>query len=52
MFLLELTKEELQALAGLLDAGVRATGLRAITPETLAVMEKLKTLEEAPPADA
>jgi len=30
MITLELTNDELQALAGLLDAGVRATGLRAV----------------------
>lgn len=30
IFTLELTEQELQALAGLLDAGVRHTGLRAI----------------------
>ena len=30
MITIEFTDEELQALAGLLDAGVRATGLRAV----------------------
>ena len=35
------TDEELQALAGLLDAGVRATGLRAVK-EAASLLEKLE----------
>ncbi len=31
MYKIELTQEEIQALSGLLDAGVRATGLRSCT---------------------
>lgn len=41
MTTLELTDEELQALAGLLDAGVRATGLRAVK-EAATLLEKLE----------
>jgi len=41
MITLELTNDELQALAGLLDAGVRATGLRAVK-EAAALLEKLE----------
>jgi hypothetical protein len=48
MITLELTNDELQALAGLLDAGVRATGLRAVK-EAASLLEKLEaaTKEEA-----
>jgi len=41
MITLELTNDELQALAGLLDAGVRATGLRAVK-EAASLLEKLE----------
>jgi hypothetical protein len=41
MITLELTNDELQALAGLLDAGVRATGLRAVK-EAASLIEKLE----------
>jgi hypothetical protein len=41
MITLELTNDELQALAGLLDAGVRATGLRAVK-EAATLLEKLE----------
>ena len=50
MITIEFTDEELQALAGLLDAGVRATGLRAVK-EAASLLEKLEaatqTKEEA-----
>jgi hypothetical protein len=48
MITIEFTNEELQALAGLLDAGVRATGLRAVK-EAATLLEKLEaaTKEEA-----
>lgn len=42
MIQLELTETELQALAGLLDAGVRATGLRAVK-DASTLIEKLET---------
>ena len=41
MHKLELTDQELQALAGLLDAGVRATGLRAVK-DAATLLEKLQ----------
>lgn len=50
MITIEFTNEELQSLAGLLDAGVRATGLRAVK-EAASLLEKLEaatqTKEEA-----
>lgn len=44
MMRLELTEAELQALAGLLDAGVRATGLRSVKDAAMLV-EKLETAQ-------
>ena len=41
MITIDFTDEELQALAGLLDAGVRATGLRAVK-EAARLLEKLE----------
>lgn len=41
MITLELTNDELQALAGLLDAGVRATGLRAVK-DAASLLDKLE----------
>ena len=50
MTTIQFPDEELQALAGLLDAGVRATGLRAVK-EAASLLEKLEaatqTKEEA-----
>ena len=48
MITLELTNDEMQALAGLLDAGVRATGLRAVK-DAATLLEKLEaaTKEES-----
>ena len=42
MIKLELTQEEIQALAGLLDAGVKAVGLRAVK-DAATLLEKLET---------
>ena len=39
---LEFTQEEIQALAGLLDAGVKAVGLRAVK-DAASLLEKLET---------
>jgi hypothetical protein len=41
MITLELTNDELQALAGLLDAGVRASGLRAVK-DAATLLDKLE----------
>lgn len=43
MFTIELTENEMQALAGLLDAGVRSVGLRGVKDAT----NILQKLEEA-----
>lgn len=42
MFTLNLTEKQLQALAGLIDAGVRATGIRGVkdAAELLEVIEQ------------
>ena len=42
MIKLELTPDEIQALAGLLDAGVKAVGLRAVK-DAASLLEKLET---------
>jgi hypothetical protein len=42
MIKLELTETEVQALAGLLDAGVKAIGLRAVK-DAATLLEKLET---------
>ena len=39
---LELSKSEAEAVLGLLDAGVRATGLRAVQIEVVSVLRKLE----------
>ena len=41
MHTLELTNQEIQALAGLLDAGVKAIGLRAVK-DAASLLEKLE----------
>jgi hypothetical protein len=41
MIKLELTENEIQALAGLLDAGVKAVGLRAVK-DAASLLEKLE----------
>ena len=52
MLTLNLTPAEFQALAGLIDAGVRQVGIRAITPEALSILGKLQAAadEMAKPA--
>lgn len=49
MIKLELTEQEIQALAGLLDAGVKAVGLRAVK-DVAPLLEKLEaaTQQEEP----
>jgi hypothetical protein len=46
MIRLELTEAELQALCGLLDAGVKATGLRAVK-DAAVLLEKLEAATAA-----
>lgn len=41
MITLQLTEQEIQALAGLLDAGVKAVGLRAVR-DAASLLEKLE----------
>ena len=41
MITLQLTEQEIQALAGLLDAGVKAVGLRAVK-DAASLLEKLE----------
>jgi len=43
---LDLTEQEFQALTGLLDAGVRATGLRAVK-DAVALLAKLEAAAQA-----
>jgi hypothetical protein len=45
MYTLKLTEEELQSLAGLLDAGVKALGIRAVK-DAANLLEKLETVEK------
>ena len=53
MIKLEFTEAEFQALAGLIDAGVRATGLRSVK-EAAVIVNKLEqaAAHVAPPAAA
>lgn len=44
---LELTEAEFQALAGLIDAGVRASGLRSVK-EAAVILEKLEKASAGP----
>lgn len=48
MMRLELTEAELQALAGLLDAGVRATGLRSVK-DAAKLLEKIEAATAVEP---
>jgi len=48
MHTLELTEQEIQSLAGLLDAGVKALGLRAVK-DAATLLEKLEAA--TPPED-
>ncbi len=43
---LTLTDDEMHALAGLIDAGVRATGLRSVK-DAAALLEKLEAAQQA-----
>lgn len=45
-----LTDEEMQALAGLLDAGVRATGLRSVK-DAAVLLEKLEAAQAVKQAE-
>jgi len=45
MITLELTETEIQALAGLLDAGVKAVGLRSVK-DAATLLEKLEAATE------
>ena len=44
MIQIELTEHELQALAGLLDAGVRSTGLRAVR-DAAGLLDKIEAAQ-------
>jgi hypothetical protein len=48
MHKIELTQQELQALSGLLDAGVRAVGLRAVK-DAASILAKLEKAEQIDP---
>jgi len=50
MIKLELNEEEMAALAGLLDAGVRATGLRAVK-DAAGLLEKIEAAQEQTDGD-
>ena len=47
MHKIELTDQELQALAGLLDAGVKALGIRAVK-DAATILEKLEAVASQP----
>lgn len=46
MITLQLTEQEIQALAGLLDAGVKAVGLRAVK-DAASLLTKLETAAQS-----
>jgi len=46
MITLQLTEQEIQALAGLLDAGVKAVGLRAVK-DAATLLSKLETAAQS-----
>jgi hypothetical protein len=50
MIKLELTDQEIQALAGLLDAGVKALGLRAVK-DAATLLDKLEAATQPMGAD-
>jgi hypothetical protein len=45
MYTLKLTDDELQALAGLLDAGVKALGIRSVK-DAAKLLDKLETVQK------
>jgi ABC-type Na+ efflux pump permease subunit len=47
MYKIEFTEQELQALAGLLDAGVRAVGIRSVK-EAAVILAKLEAAKIIP----
>jgi hypothetical protein len=49
MYTLTLTQNEFKAVVNLLDLGVKAIGLGAVTPEALAIRGKLEAATLAPP---
>ena len=51
MITLTLTQDELQALAGLLDAGVKAVGLGSVKSASALLMKLEAAVEEANKAD-
>jgi hypothetical protein len=48
---IDLTKQEMETLIQLMDAGVRAAGLQAVKPEVLAVIEKLVAAQQEKQTD-
>lgn len=50
MYRIELNEQEFQALAGLMDAGVKAVGLRSVK-EAATLLEKLETAEQTKEGD-
>ena len=40
------TKEEIAAIVGLMDAGIKMAGLNAMRPEVLTALDKLKALND------
>jgi hypothetical protein len=46
MIKIELTHEELQTLVGMMDAGVRQVGIRALVPEAISILQKLEQAQK------
>jgi hypothetical protein len=44
---IDFTKEELDAIVGLMDAGVRASGLQAMRPVVFSVLDKINEAVKA-----
>lgn len=50
--MIDLTPTELQTLAGLIDAGVRHVGLRALTEEAVSIVTKINAAAQVSPASS
>jgi hypothetical protein len=46
MLKIELTPAELQTLVGLMDAGTKAVGIRALVPEAISIIQKLEQAQK------
>jgi len=52
IYVVTLTEDQMQALAGMLDAATKALGLRAVTKDVLGVLNAIEASEQRPAEEA